>query len=293
MYHGVEVTRMNKVASAVAVIFFAFACGSPQSHLDAPAVDGPPAPGGTVVVGLLSDIQSWNPYLVRRLGNRQVCSPSSTRRSPSSSPTITSTPPPSHPPLPRVWSWSENHLELTLELDPDAALVRRRPHHLTRRGLHLASSDLARTRLALRLRQGRTSIQSRRSTTIGSGSPTTASTPINSWISTTASIVPAHAWETIPFDEWAIDRLEPTRRRRRPVQTRQPHPTARDRPGAQSRLLPQRPALPRPTGLPHRSLGPGAHHPAPRGRARLRPVDPAVGCPESPQPQRSRAGGVR
>lgn len=53
----------RKLESAVALVLFASACGSPQHPPETPAAGGPPTRGGTVVVGLLSDVQSWSPHL--------------------------------------------------------------------------------------------------------------------------------------------------------------------------------------------------------------------------------------
>ena len=53
---------MRKFASAVALALLALACDAPEIPLETPSLVGSPVQGGTVVVGLLSDIQGWNPY---------------------------------------------------------------------------------------------------------------------------------------------------------------------------------------------------------------------------------------
>jgi len=109
---------MKKTASLLLLIVVLVACGaSPTSP--PPADDGPPAPGGTVVIGLLSGVQNWNPYLVEDVDTNQLLAliyPSLA---------IEQTdyhvhPPTFAPSLARFWTWSDDHLELTLELDPDA-----------------------------------------------------------------------------------------------------------------------------------------------------------------------------
>jgi len=100
-------------------ILLMLACGTPQTRDIAPAGDGRPARGGTAVVGVLSDVQSWNPYLVEDLGSEHILAliyPSLATEQ-----TDYHLHPPSfEPALARSWTWSDDHLALTLDLDPDA-----------------------------------------------------------------------------------------------------------------------------------------------------------------------------
>lgn len=109
---------MKKTASLLLLIVVLAACGaSPTSS--PPADDGPPAPGGTVVIGLLSDVQSWNPYLIEDVETENFLGliyPSLAVEQPD----YHLHPPTFEPALARSWTWSDDHLELTLELDPNA-----------------------------------------------------------------------------------------------------------------------------------------------------------------------------
>lgn len=109
---------MKKTASLLLLTVVLAACG-PSPTAPPAADDGTPTRGGTVVVGLLSDVQSWNPYLVEDLDTELVLGlvyPSLMREMPD----YQLHPPSFAPSLARSWTWSDNHLELTLELDPDA-----------------------------------------------------------------------------------------------------------------------------------------------------------------------------
>lgn len=110
---------MKKSAPVLGCLTLMLACGSPQSTPPPEVDDGRPARGGTIVIGVLSDIQSWNPYLAEDLDTEHVLGliyPSLA---------VEQTDYHRHPPtfapaLARSWSWSEDHLVLTLELDPAA-----------------------------------------------------------------------------------------------------------------------------------------------------------------------------
>ena len=110
---------MKKPALFLSLIALAMGCGSPQSTPLGSTVDGPPARGGTVVIGLLTDVQSWNPYLVEDLETEHILGliyPSLAVEQ-----TDYHRHPPSFAPaLARSWSWSDDHLALTVDLDPDA-----------------------------------------------------------------------------------------------------------------------------------------------------------------------------
>ncbi|MEE4273523.1 MAG: ABC transporter substrate-binding protein [Thermoanaerobaculales bacterium] len=110
---------MKKLLGFSIFLTITAACGSPEPASTTPASGEPPESGGTVVVGIVSDVQSWNPYLVEDLESEHVLSllyPSLAveqtdyhRHPPSFAPSLATS-----------WTWSEDHLALTLELDPDA-----------------------------------------------------------------------------------------------------------------------------------------------------------------------------
>jgi len=110
---------MQKPFSVFALLLLSVACGTPQSPDIAPGGDGPPARGGSAVIGVLSDVQSWNPYLAEDLDTEHILAviyPSLATEQ-----TDYHLHPPSfEPALAQSWSWSDDHLELTLELDPTA-----------------------------------------------------------------------------------------------------------------------------------------------------------------------------
>lgn len=93
--------------------------GCRREPLGPAIVDGEPAPGGTVVIGLLGDIQNWNPYLAEDEDSAQILSlvyPSLA---------IEQTdyrlhPPSFEPHLATSWQWSEDRLELTFHLARNA-----------------------------------------------------------------------------------------------------------------------------------------------------------------------------
>ena len=60
---------MKRLLSLAACLVLSTACGSPE---DSAGGDG--APSGTVVIGLLTDVQSWNPYLVEDLESENILS---------------------------------------------------------------------------------------------------------------------------------------------------------------------------------------------------------------------------
>jgi peptide/nickel transport system substrate-binding protein len=111
---------MRTPVTFLALAMLVVACGSPESPPPTSTTDGSPVPGGTVVIGLLSDVQSWNPYLADDLLTINLLGliyPSLA---------IEQTdyrlhPPSFEPSLARSWSWSDDHLGLTVELDPAAS----------------------------------------------------------------------------------------------------------------------------------------------------------------------------
>ncbi len=110
---------MKRMALVFVSLLITVSCGSPGEKRRATVSDGPPAPGGTVVVGLLSDVQNWNPYLVEDVGTENVLAiiyPSLAVEQVD----YHLHPPSFEPSLARSWKWSDDHTALTLELDPTA-----------------------------------------------------------------------------------------------------------------------------------------------------------------------------
>ncbi|MGD8440782.1 MAG: ABC transporter substrate-binding protein [Holophagae bacterium] len=191
---------MKQLASAVVPLVILVACGSPS----APPIggdDGRPAPGGTVVIGLLSDIQSWNPYLVEDLDSEQVLSliyPSLAVEQPD----YRLHPPSFEPALARSWSWSDDHRVLTLELDPTARWSD---------GVPISSADVVFTW------QVQTSdevgwLYGDSKSTIERVEPVDEDTvrvvfthehPYQMMELNDGLIIPAHVWGNIPFADWS------------------------------------------------------------------------------------------
>jgi len=110
---------MKKTALPFVLVLLVIACGPSQPPRPPDVGEGSPAAGGTVVVGLLSDVQSWNPYLCEDLGTANLLAlvyPSLAVEQPD----YHQHPPSFEPALARSWTWSEDHLELVLSLDPSA-----------------------------------------------------------------------------------------------------------------------------------------------------------------------------
>ncbi len=190
---------MKQMLSVLVPVAILTACGSPSPSSDAGA--GPPQPGGMVVIGLLSDVQSWNPYLVEDLDTEHVLSliyPSLAVEQPD----YQRHPPSFKPALARRWSWSDDHLELTLELDPAARWSD---------GVPITSSDVVFTRQAQSSEEvgwlyadSTSSID--RVEAIDEHTVRVTFThhhPYQMMELNDGPIIPAHAWGEIPFADWA------------------------------------------------------------------------------------------
>jgi peptide/nickel transport system substrate-binding protein len=113
-----QVIRMRKL-STLAILAAVVCLGCPRATPPPSIEDGLPAPGGTVVIGILIDLQSWNPYLSEDENTEQILDllyPSLA---------IEQTdyrlhPPSFEPHLAESWEWSDDHLVLTFHLDRDA-----------------------------------------------------------------------------------------------------------------------------------------------------------------------------
>jgi len=192
---------MKKTAPVCALLAIVVSCGSPHTPSETVATDGPPARGGTVVIGLLSDVQSWNPYLVEDLDTEHVLAliyPSLA---------IEQTdyhlhPPSFEPALAESWTWSDDHLVLTLELDTDA--------HWSD-GVRITARDVVFTwqtqvspEVGWLYGDGKDFIDSVEAVDQHTVRVTyTRSYPYQFMDLNDGLIIPAHAWSEIPFDRWA------------------------------------------------------------------------------------------
>ena len=192
---------MKELASVVGLVLLSFSCGSPERPPTTPMGGGSPVRGGTVVIGLLSDIQSWNPYLVEDLDTEHLLSlvyPSLA---------IEQTdyhihPPSFEPALARSWSWSDDHLVLTLELDPDARWSD---------GVPITADDVVFTwqvqtsiQIDWLYSDGKDFIASVEAADEDTVRVTFTHTyPYQFMDLNDGLIIPAHAWAKIPFEEWA------------------------------------------------------------------------------------------
>ena len=192
---------MKKLVSVLALLTVVVSCGSPQAPPQTTTSDGPPAQGGTVVIGLLSDLQSWNPYLVEDLDTEHVIAliyPSLV---------IEQTdyhvhPPSFEPALAESWSWSEDHLVLTLELNPDARWSDDVP--ITARDVVFTWQVQSSPEIDWLYGDAKefiSSVEARGEHTVRV--TYTHSYPYQLMDLNDGLIIPAHAWSEIPFDRWA------------------------------------------------------------------------------------------
>ena len=192
---------MKKPVLVLAIFAIVASCGSPQTPPQTTASDGTSAQGGTVVIGLLSDVQSWNPYLVEDLDTEQVLAliyPSLA---------IEQTdyhfhPPSFEPSLAETWVWSEDHLVLTLELNPDARWSDDVP--ITARDVVFTWQVQSSPESDWLYGDGKEFISSVEE--LGEHTVRVTYThnyPYQFMDLNDGLIIPAHAWAEIPFDRWA------------------------------------------------------------------------------------------
>ena len=160
----------------------------------------PSAPADTVVVGLLADIQSWNPYLAEDAANEEVLSliyPSLAIEQVD----YQQHPPSFAPSLAESWEWSEDHLSLTFHLRSDAKWSD---------GVPVTSEDVlfswrAQTSDALGwmwsdITDSIEAVEAPDAHTVTYRF--THRYPYQLMDVNDGPIVPAHAWADIPFDRW-------------------------------------------------------------------------------------------
>lgn len=192
---------MRKLLPVLTLFVVLAACGKPDSPPVNATGDGSPSNGGTVVVGILSDVQGWNPYLVEDLDSEHVLSliyPSLA---------VEQTDYHNHPPsfeasLARSWSWSDDHLVLTLELEPEARWAD---------GIAITARDVVFTwqvqtspEVAWLYSYAKDYIEAVEAVDDHTVRVTfTHHYPYQLMDLNDGPIIPAHAWEDIPLEDWA------------------------------------------------------------------------------------------
>ena len=192
---------MKRMALVFVFLLIAVSCGSPGEKRGATATDGPPAQGGSVVIGVLADAQSWNPYLTEDLDTEQILSliyPALATEQ-----TDYHLHPPSfEPALARAWSWSEDHLVLTLELDPTARWSDGEP--ITAHDVVFTWQVQTSPDIGWLYGYSKDFIESMKALTEHTVEVRfTHSYPYQFMDLNDGLIIPAHAWSGIPFDQWA------------------------------------------------------------------------------------------
>jgi peptide/nickel transport system substrate-binding protein len=185
-------------ASLLICIIVAAGC---RREPPAPAiVDGEPAPGGTVVIGMLGDIQSWNPYLAEDEDSAQILSllyPSLA---------IEQTdfrlhPPSFEPHLATSWEWSADRLELTFHLARNARWSDGVP--VTADDVVYSWQTQVSEHVAWPYSAAKDSIEQVEAVDAYTVRFTfSAVYPYQLMDANDGLIVPAHLWGTIPYDRW-------------------------------------------------------------------------------------------
>jgi peptide/nickel transport system substrate-binding protein len=199
-YHGLEVIEMRKLLPVALLVTLAAACGPPAAPPPGPSGGPPASPGGTVVIGLLSDIQGWNPYLAEDLDTAQLLAlvyPTLAIEQPD----YHRHPPSFAPALARAWAWSDDHLVLELELDPRARWSDGEP--ITARDVVFTWQVQTSDEVDWLHRDAKGSI-----TAVEAVDDHTVRVsfsrvhPYQLMDLNDGPIVPAHAWSDIPFADW-------------------------------------------------------------------------------------------
>ena len=189
---------MRNLLGIVSVVALA-ACGGSPAPPPPPAASEPVA-GGAVVIGALTDVQSWNPYLAESLFADQVLEQIYPRLM-IEQPDYREHPPTFAPSLARSWELSAGGLELTLRLEPQAAWSD---------GVPVTADDVVFShRVASSPDVGWLGADSKEHViAVEAVDPKTVRVrfsrvyPYQLMDANAGPIVPAHAWEEIPFDRW-------------------------------------------------------------------------------------------
>ncbi len=194
LYYGL-MSRLVAIKLIAAVIL---GCSGPP---EPPEVrDGAPARGGTVVIGELGDVMTWNPYLAEDETTVEILSlvfPSLAMEQVD----YQLHPPSFEPRLATHWEWSEDHLELTFHLDE---------HALWSDGVPVTADDVVyswqtQTNAAVGWPVAGAKDFISRVDAVG---PHTVRFrfdrvyPYQLMDANEGLIIPAHAWREIPFERW-------------------------------------------------------------------------------------------
>lgn len=189
---------MRSLVGIVAAVALAACGGSPASP--PPLADDGPTPGGTVVLGALTDVQSWNPYLAESLFADQVLEQIYPRLM-IEQPDYREHPPTFAPSLARSWELSADGLELTLHLEPDATWSD---------GVPVTADDVVFShRVALSPEVGWLGADAKAQIAeVEAVDPKTVlvrfsrRSPYQLMDANAGPIVPAHAWAEVPLASW-------------------------------------------------------------------------------------------
>jgi len=189
----------------VALVILA-ACGGRPEPAPSATVPTPdvrpeePRPGGTVVVGILTDVDNWNPFLVATANAEDILA--------LLYPTLAveqvdyrDHPPSFEPNLAESWEFSADGLRLTFHIRPEATWSD---------GVPVSSRDVVfswKARTSPVLGWGGAELEDRIASVEALDPRTVRFTfrhtyPYQLMDANDGPIVPAHAWEAIPFEEW-------------------------------------------------------------------------------------------
>lgn len=189
---------MSKLSIIPLLVALVVGC---QRTSEPPVVaDGVPAPGGTVVIGELGDVMTWNPYLAEDETTVEILSqvyPSLAMEQVD----YQLHPPSFTPRLATRWEWSDDGLELTFHLDERAVWSD---------GIPVTADDVVFSWRAQTDAAVRWSIAGAKDfiTEVNALGPHTVRFlfdrvyPYQLMDANEGLIIPAHAWREIPFERW-------------------------------------------------------------------------------------------
>lgn len=189
---------MRRCLALALLLVLSTACQGPE---EAPAVlGGPPAPGGTVVIGEIGDVMTWNPYLADDETTVEILAliyPSLATEQPD----YHTHPPSFAPHLATSWEWSQDGLELIFYLDPRAVWSD---------GVPVTSEDVVytwRTQTSPELGWPLVSAKDLIAEVTALDAHRvrfrfTRVYPYQLMDANEGLIVPAHAWQKVPYERW-------------------------------------------------------------------------------------------
>jgi peptide/nickel transport system substrate-binding protein len=192
------VNPLLRIAALVLLSILVAAC--PASDPPPVTADGDPAPGGTVVIGELGDVMTWNPYLAEDQTTAEILSlvfPSLAIEQVD----YQLHPPSFAPHLATHWEWSDDGLELVFHLDPDAVWTD---------GVSVTADDVLfswRVQTSPEIAWSIAGAKDFIETVEALDTHTvrfrfTRAYPYQLLDANEGLIIPAHAWSGIPFERW-------------------------------------------------------------------------------------------